>query len=445
MKSKPFPFHLWPISAHFQGGRLHLREWDLADLAHTAGTPLYVYDFATIDAAIAAYRAGLRAWPGPAKLAYAAKAWWNRELARFLQGRGLDIDVVSEGELGIAAAADFPASRIHVHGNNKSPAFLHQVSAYGVGAIVVDNLDELAALERLAERQPIPDLWLRLNPDLLAPTHPYRQTGHAGSKFGLSHAEALQAVARIYEHPELRLVGLHTHIGSQILALEPLVAASSALIQLAAEIADRGWGEIRNLCPGGGLGVPYHPDDPILPLAETVQRLAARSARVWEEYHGGSYPTFVLEPGRSLIARAGVALYRIGAIKQLPEGTRLLAVDGSMADNPRVALYEALYTACLPATPLASPVGPARIVGPLCESGDVLISQVELPSAQAGDILAMPVAGAYHLSMASNYNMTLRPAVYALTSDGLFLMQRRETIADLLQREEWTPLTDIAR
>ncbi|NOZ72106.1 MAG: diaminopimelate decarboxylase [Chloroflexi bacterium] len=442
MKISEFPFYLWPISTHLYRGRLYLREWDLANLADKVGTPLYVYDFATIDTAIAAYRAGLRAWPGATRLAYAAKAWWNRGLARFLQKRGLEVDVVSEGELGIAVAASFPPQQVHVHGNNKSPAFLRQAMAYGVGAIVVDNLDELVLLEHLAEHQPSPPLWLRLNPDLLAPTHPYRQTGHIGSKFGLTQAEARQAAERIHRHPGLQLVGLHTHIGSQIFDLEPLLAASRSLIQLAVEIEEQGWGKIESLCPGGGLGVSYHPQDERLSLSEAVQRLAAHSAKAWEEYHGGPHPTLVLEPGRSLIARAGIALYRVGAIKHLPDATRLIAVDGSMADNPRVALYGARYTASLPAAPLAPIAGPARIVGPLCESGDILISQLEFPSTRVGDILAMPVAGAYQLSMASNYNMTLRPPVYALTREGLFLMQRRETVSDLLQREEWTELSD---
>lgn len=441
----PFPFHLWPLTAHLRRGRLHLRQLDLAAWAAETGSPVYLYDAATLDEAVAAYRQGLKAWPGPSLITYAAKAWLSRPLAQVLRRRRLGLDVVSEGEMGIAAAAGFPPDLIHLHGNNKAPALLRQAIAQPIGAIVVDNADELDLLERLAAEEPgertIP-LWLRLNPNLLAPTHRYRQTGHHGSKFGLGPDEATAAAKRIRRHPKLRLEGVHTHIGSQIFDLEPFLTACDRLIAFTASLHQAGHETIRYLCPGGGLGQPYHPNDARLDLAQAANRIASHCAAAWTRYNQGipkaqysAPPTLVLEPGRSLIARAGVALYTVGSVRQLEDGSRIIAVDGSMADNIRPALYGARYTACLPAAPLSVPLGPARIVGPLCESGDILIEDLPLPAVRSGDILAVPVSGAYHLSMASNYNAALFPPVYWLEDDHLSLMQRRQTVADLLQRD----------
>ncbi len=433
-----FPFHLWPLTAHFYRQRLYLRHLDLTEVATELGTPLYLYDAITCDDAIAAYRRGMRDWPGEARLAYAAKAWLTLAMAQFLDRRNVGLEVVSEGELAIAEAAGFPPERIHVHGNNKSPALLRRALELGVGAIVVDNLDELDRLEMLAAAQALTTsqaVWLRLNPDLIAPTHPYRQTGHYGAKFGLSPEEALTAAARIARHPDLKLVGVHVHIGSQMFDLDPLLAACERLIDLATLLHRQGH-VIRFLSPGGGLGQPYHPDDPRMDLVRAVERIVHRCAEVWKQQNGHvEPPTLVLEPGRSLVARAGVALYTVGSVRHLADGSRIIAVDGGMADNIRPALYGARYTACLPARPLATPLGPCRVVGPLCESGDVLITAVDLPEVRPGDVLAVPVSGAYQLSMASNYNASLAPPVYWLEDDHLLLIQRRQRPADLLQRD----------
>ena len=431
-----FPFHLWPLGAHLRAQRLHLGGLDLAEWAAAAGTPAYLYDAATCDHAIACYRYGLRAWPGPSLLAYAAKAWLNLPAAELFKRRGLGLDVVSQGELGMALAGGYDPARLHLHGNNKPPALLRAAIAEGVGAIVVDNLYELDLLEELASTRPEPlCLWLRLNPNLLAPTHRYRQTGHHGAKFGLSWDEAVLAARRIRRHTGLALTGLHTHIGSQIFDLDPILTAATRLVALAAALVDAGLEPIAALCPGGGLGQPYHPDDARFDLAEAVKRIASHCTQVWSQYNFGSVPTLVLEPGRSLVARAGIALYTVGAIRRLADGSRIIAVDGGMADNPRPALYEARYTACLPAAPLAPLAGPARIVGPLCESGDILIEDLHLPEVHPGAILAVPVSGAYQLSMASNYNATLLPPVYWRDGERLICLQRRQTTADLLLRD----------
>ncbi len=372
------------------------------------------------------------------------KDWLNRPCAQVLRNRGIDLDVVSEGELGIAQAAGFPPDRAHLHGNNKTAEVLKKASNWGIGSVVVDNLHELSLLEELTQvDRHVPDLWLRLNPHLLAPTHPYRQTGHEGAKFGMSRNEAKEAARRIHQNPRLHLTGLHTHIGSQIFDLEPLLQASEQLITLSAELRSEGVAKIQYICPGGGLGVPYHPDDPNLDLAQAANHIASYSADTWTKYNSDAHPTLVLEPGRSLVARAGVALYRVGAIRHLKNGLRIVAVDGGMADNPRPALYGARYTASLPRSPLSLSIGPARIVGPLCESGDFLIESVDLPEVHPGDVLALPVAGAYQLSMASNFNATLRPPVYWLENDQVHCFQRRQTIADLMLRD--VALTETVR
>ena len=434
MRITHFPRHLWPLSAHFYRRRLFLGNHDLTALGRRWGTPVYIYDAATIDHAIAAYRHGLNAWPGSGLITYASKAWLSRPMAAFLARRGLGLDVVSPGELAIGLQGGFDAERLHVHGNNKSLELLQQAVDAGVGAIVVDNLHELRLLEGMNPPAPV-SLWLRINPDLLAPTHAYRQTGHHGSKFGMARDEALAAARRIAATPHLRLTGLHVHIGSQIFELDPLAASIDRLIELAVQIEGEKLGSIEALSPGGGLGVPYHPDDPVISLRQLVTRLCEHAARSWRQQHGGPFPTLILEPGRSLIARSGVALYTVGAIRHLSDGRRIIAVDGGMSDNIRPALYGSRYTAALARNPLGESAGPARIVGPLCESGDFLIEAVDLPEAHPGDVLAIPVSGAYHLSMASNYNGMLRPAVFLHDRGQLTPMQRRETIDDLMCRD----------
>ncbi len=434
MLPSQFPRHLWPLSIHFSRQRLFLGGRDVAELGRELKTPLYIYDAATIDHAIAAYRRGLRAWPGRGLITYASKAWLSLPLARFLARRGLGLDVVSPAELAIGLRGGFDADLLHVHGNNKSFALLQQAIDAGVGAIVVDNLHELGLLERMTPVAPV-TLWLRVNPDLLAPTHVYRQTGHHGSKFGMPREEALLAARRIAASPHLRLTGLHVHIGSQIFDLAPIADSVDRLIELAVRIEKAGWGKIKALSPGGGLGFPYHPDDPAIPLHKLTTDLCAHAADSWRRQHGGPYPTLILEPGRSLIARSGVALYTVGAIRRLSDGGRIIAVDGGMNDNIRPALYGARYTASLARAPLGDAVGPARIVGPLCESGDFLIEVVDLPDVKSGDVLAIPVSGAYQLSMANNYNGMLRPAVFLHDHGRLIPMQRRETIDDLMRRD----------
>ena len=429
---------LLPITARIHAdGHLWLAGCDTVALAEEYGTPLYVYDGATLWQRLAELQDALaRHYPGPAQVAYAAKAFFTPALARRLNAAGLGLDVVSGGEMAVAREAGFDPDRVHLHGNNKSLAELCAALDWGVGRIVVDNLDELEWLEALIEERnqvlplrslrlwknlvsPVP-IWLRLTLALDVETHPYRQTGHAASKFGLhtslpdapglregQGSPAAQALARARESRRLDVAGLHTHLGSQVFDPAPYATAVRRMLDWA---ADQRFTPAE-LSPGGGWGVPYTPEDPAPPVDAWI---AAVSQAVVEgcRARGWALPRLIVEPGRWLIAPAAVALYRVGTRKTAADGTRYVAVDGGLADNPRPALYGARYTAFLANRAAESPGAPVTIVGRFCESGDVLVHDVHLPEPRPGDLLAIPVAGAYQLSMASRYN--LAPAPVAL-------------------------------
>jgi diaminopimelate decarboxylase len=436
----PDPVQLLPISAaRAADGALVLGGCSLAELALRYGTPLYIYDAATLDGAAASYQAALAgAYPGASEVAYAAKAWLNTATARWAAGRGLGLDVVSAGELAIALHGGFPAERIHFHGNNKRRDELAAALAAGVGRIVIDHAGELALLNELALargiRQPI---WLRVNPDVDVDTHGHTRTGHAASKFGLALADGTaEAVARqALAAPGVALLGLHCHVGSQFREAAPLTLAVQRLLELAARLhTTTGW-QPAELSPGGGWAVPYVPHQAMgLPAIEDyVGQVAAAVVEGCQQRHL-PLPRLVLEPGRSLVARAGVALYSVGAVKQA--GDVIYAfVDGGLADNPRPALYDARYIALLANRLSDEAPRCVHVAGPYCETGDVLIHDIDLPPLRPGDLLAVPASGAYQLSMASNYNAALRPAVIWVEHGQARLIQRRETAADLLLRD----------
>ncbi len=406
----------------------------LQDLAEEYGTPLYLYDQHTLEAMVSAYRSALRRYyPAPAELTYAGKAYLSLAMAQWVRQQGMGLDCTGAGELAIAAAAGMERARVLVHGVNKSAEDLAAALRYA-GTLVVDNVSEMRRLLALARAgKNLPDLWLRLRPGTAVATHAHIQTGQEGSKFGMSRGEAAEAVRLCLEN-NLPLTGLHFHQGSHFHAPEPLRVALDASLDFAAAMrAAHGWLP-EHISPGGGWGVAYHEEALPHPPVEQYVRLIGRHLTTACRQRNIPLPHLHLEPGRSIVARAGVAVYRVGTVKH-SEGRRWLLLDGGLADNPRPALYGARYSALPVCEPERPPTGPAWLGGPYCESGDVLAENLPLPEIREGEYLAVPVSGAYQLGLGSNYNGARKPAVLWLHEGKAFLIQRRETPADLLRRD----------
>ena len=424
---------LFPDTTKIEKDTLTIAGQDLDSLAKEYETPLYLYDRATMDNAVAAYKSALASSyrPGLASVTYAGKAYLSTALAQWTQRHGLWLDCTGEGEIAIAKAGDVPRDNILVHGVNKSDADL-KAAIQHAGTIVVDNLSELSRLANqfLHINSQFPEIWLRLQPGLAVTTHVYTQTGQRNSKFGLGREELMEAVLLCQKHG-LPLTGLHFHQGSQFRDPAPLKPAIELALDLAKQIVFSGeW----HFSPGGGWGVAYHEDELPQPEIEAYINLIAKTIIQACQQHGLDLPYLHLEPGRSIVARAGVAIYRVNTVKRQGERTWLL-VDGGMADNPRHALYGAKYSCLSVAGPNRERSERVHIAGPYCESGDILIEDLPMPKVNEGDLIAVPMSGAYHLSMSSNYNGARRPAVVWLENRGVRLIQRRETTDDLIQRD----------
>ncbi|MDP9281691.1 MAG: diaminopimelate decarboxylase [Chloroflexota bacterium] len=433
-----FPAELFPDTTLLtQGNTLAVGGCDLVAVADEFGTPLYVYDEATILARARSFRAAVAGYPGRAMVCYAAKAYSAPWLLSLLAAEGLGLDVVSGGELHAAMRADFPRDRIFFHGNNKSEDELLLASAESVGRIVVDNLDEITLLARVAaKRAARTPVLLRLGPAVDVHTHAHLLTGADDTKFGLDIASGVaeEGVRAVLARPKLELRGFHAHIGSQIREVIPYRESVERLFAFAARMREKTGFVAREISPGGGYGVRYTMDDPEPRPAEMISDVATIVADAARR-HGFAdpLPDLTIEPGRSIIAPAGVALYRVGSVKR---GARTyVAVDGGMADNIRPTAYGAKYTAALASrVDDGAPIDVA-IAGKYCETGDILIQKVALSLPRVGEIIAVPVSGAYQLSMASNYNMAPRPAVVVVRDGRARLVRRRETFEDLLAPE----------
>jgi diaminopimelate decarboxylase len=436
MVDRPEHAHLWPDTARLSpDGHLLIAGLDVAALAREYGTPLYVYDEDTLRGQMRAFRdAFAHRWPESA-VAYAGKAYLSPALCALLMEEGLELDAVSAGEIANALQAGFPPERIHLHGNMKPDAELAyalDAGGSGVGRVVVDSLDELARLDALgrARGQPVA-IWLRVNPDVHARTHASIHTGHADSKFGLDLASGavLEAARQASASPWLDLVGLHAHAGSHLFDAAPFARVAETLAGLVAAIREETGATPREISPGGGPAVAYTPEERALDhdaYAEAItSALREASARL-------RLPPMrlIVEPGRAIVARACVALYTTGPRKVTPN-TVFVTVDGGMGDNPRPALYGSRYHAALAERMSAPATATVQIVGRYCESGDVLVQAARLPEVRSGETLAIPVSGAYHLPMASNYNLVPRPAVVFVREGRARLVRRRETLADL--------------
>jgi diaminopimelate decarboxylase len=410
---------LFPDSARVDEGALSLGGVTAAELADEHGTPLLVYCEETLRAQARAYA---QAAPG-ALVVYGTKAFANVALLRVLADEGVGADVSTLGELAFAQAAGIPGERILFHGNNKSDEELRAAAAAGV-AVVLDAPDEA----QRAVSAGVQRVLVRLTPGVDAVTHEAVRTAHEGSKFGLSAEAALHAIDES-RTLGLDVAGVHFHVGSQLARIEESLLAVARLAAFCERAqAELGWTPAV-LDIGGGLGIRYTRDEHVPSVAEFVGPLVARLHELWP-----AEVQLVLEPGRSLVGRAGVTLYRVGAVKE-SGGVSYAAIDGGMSDNPRPQLYGARYEALLAnrADELAD--GVFRIAGKHCESGDVLIDAAELPHPRRGDVLAVPATGAYTLAMGSTYNGVPRPAVVLVSGGRARVIRRRETTDDLVQYE----------
>ncbi|MFJ6015853.1 diaminopimelate decarboxylase [Streptomyces sp. NPDC092952] len=429
----PAGLSVWPASArHLPGGDVAVGGVPLTEAAERFGTPLYLLDEHEVRERCRTY---LRSFPDTDVL-YAAKAFLCRALLHWVREEGLGLDVCSAGELEYAVTAGFPPGRIVLHGNAKSPQDLETALRLGVGRIVIDSTWEIARIAALVPAGTRQKVLVRVVPGVSAGGHAAIRTGTDDQKFGLSVSDggAERAVARILDQPGLELVGLHCHIGSQITTPEPYTAALRTVVALLARIRDRHGTALPELDLGGGHGVAHRPGETALDLPA----LGALLRRELAESCAGAglpVPRLAVEPGRALVGPAGVALYRVLAVKRT--GTRVfVAVDGGMSDNPRPALYGARYAPRLVGRRSTAEPRTATVVGRHCEAGDILAADVDLPGdVRPGDLIAVPVAGAYHLSMASGYNLVGRPPVAAVADGRARLLVRRESLADLVGRD----------
>jgi diaminopimelate decarboxylase len=411
---------LFPDTAAVEDGELVLGGVRASELAGTFGTPLVVYDEATLRTQAQAY---LAAAPG-ALIAYGTKAFPSVAVLRLLAEEGLGADVSTAGELEFALRAGIPGERLVIHGNNKEDELLRRAIETGA-LIVLDSLDELERARALGGSR----FLIRVTPGIEADTHEAVKTAQHGSKFGLPPEDAIEAVKRL---PEAE--GLHVHVGSQLLHFGASLMTVDWIAGFAARLrAELGWTP-RTIDLGGGLGARHVLEEPSFTIGEFVSGMVDELKRSFP-LHDLPLPELILEPGRSLVSRAGVTLYTVGVVKKASAATTYVTVDGGMSDNPRPAMYGARYTAVIASRADEPIAGIFAVAGKHCESGDVLIERVELPEPRRGDLLAVPVTGAYTLAMSSTYNAVPRPAAVLVAGGEARLIRRRETVDDLLALE----------
>jgi diaminopimelate decarboxylase len=415
---------VYPIGSRVNThGHLEIGGCDVVELAHEFGTPAYIYAEDDVRLRARAYLDAFRAHGVDFEVLFASKAAPFTAAYRLMNEEGLSVDVASGGELAMALRAGFDSGRIHLHGNNKSDAELRQAVAAGVGHVILDSFAEIERLDALLDRPQ--DVLIRVTPGIKPSTHSYVQTGQLDSKFGfgLEDGLAAEAIAAVRAARNLRLVGLHAHLGSQIFELEPYVKAIEALGTLADE-------DCRLLNVGGGLGIAYTGDDEPPSIETYVEVKVEGVRRVFDPV-----PRILIEPGRSLVGNAGITAYIVGTIKEIPGVRTYVAVDGGMSDNLRPMLYGSRYEAVVADRASEPARTPATIAGMHCESGDVIVREALLAAPRRGDVLVTPATGAYGYAMANNYNGMPRPPVVFCREGNARVVVRRETYEDLMGRD----------
>ena len=422
-------------------GHLEIGGADAVELAKKFGTPLYVMDEKYIRDMCAAYRSAIEEdYAGNGLVLYASKAFSCMAIYKIAADEGIGIDVVSGGELYTALKAGFPAEKIYMHGNNKLPSELEMAVGNRVGCIVADSLSEIDKLDEICESEGVVQrILIRVNPGVEAHTHHFVQTAKTDSKFGFSLADgtAEKVTLHALKKKHLRLEGYHCHIGSQIFEKESFCLAADKMLAFMADMKAKHSFEAVALNLGGGYGIWYSEGDAQYSVADYTMYLKTVIAEVKKKSaeYGLKEPRLLIEPGRSIVGEAGVTLYTVGAIKDIPGVKKYVAVDGGMFDNPRYALYQAKYTAVLANRAAEKPTEVVSVAGKCCESGDIVCANVSLPKASEGDILAVLSTGAYNYSMASNYNRNLVPPVVLVRDGKADYIVKPQSYDDLIRND----------
>jgi len=426
---------LFPLTSEVNSrGHLCIGGCDTTALADEYGTPLYVFDEFTLRSKCREFQAEFTKRYQDTLVIYASKAFLNRALALIFKEEGLGLDVVSGGELNVAQSVAFPPDKVYFHGNNKRVDELKQALGWGIGRVVVDDLRELDLIDTLAGEMGInQNIWLRLTPGVDPHTHRHTTTGILDSKFGfpLTTGQAETAVARAMSASNLSLVGFHFHLGSPIPDTSPYQLAIDLTLRFAGEMEAKHNLHLQEFSPGGGFAVKYTLDHTTPGTADYAEAIVSKLTSMVSEL-GLACPTCVIEPGRGIAGQAGVALYTVGAIKEIPRMRKYVCIDGGMGDNVRPALYEAKYEAVVANRLDEEETTKVTIAGRYCESADILVQGVTVAPVSSGDIIAIPVSGAYSIPMASNYNMVPRPAIIMVKDSKARLIRKRESYRDLM-------------
>lgn len=421
-----------------QNGHLFMGNQDTVELAKEYGTPLYLLDTDTVRNNCRGYKEAIDAfYEGNGLALYASKALCTLHTARIAAEEGLGADAVSGGEIYTLKKADFPMEKVFFHGNNKTPDEISLAMDCGVGHIVVDNVYELDNVNRIAkEKNIVQKIIFRIKPGIDAHTHDYVRTGQIDSKFGvaLENGEAFEIHRYASTLKNVRVNGVHCHIGSQIFEVDPFCDAARVMMNFISDLREKLGIEANVLNLGGGFGIRYvEGDDPLQP--KEYVKAAIDAVKAVAEERNAPLPFLVFEPGRSIVADAGITLYTVGCVKDIENVRTYVSVDGGMTDNPRYILYGSKYSVILANRANEQAVAPVTVAGKCCESGDLIQEHVMMPKVKVGDILAVLSTGAYNYSMASNYNRIPRPAMVAVSKDGNKIIVKRETYEDIIKND----------
>lgn len=411
---------------------------DVSDLAKEYGTPLYLMDEDKIRDNCRVYKNAMdKYYDGNGLVLYASKAFSCVHICKVAKEEGMGLDVVSGGELYTAIKADFPMDKVYFHGNNKTSEELKLSVDNNVGRIVVDNKFELEMLSKIAkDAEKEMSISFRIKPGIDAHTHDFVMTGQIDSKFGvaLETGEAEEIIKYASTLPNIKVVGVHCHIGSQIFDIDPFLLAADKMTNFIADIKDKYDIEITELNLGGGYGIKYTNSDDPVPYDEYIKSVSLTVKDITQK-RGIALPKIIMEPGRSIVAPAGITVYSVGTVKEIPNVRTYVSVDGGMVDNPRYIMYESKYDALMVNNPNAKCEKIVTIAGKCCESGDILIKDINMPIINAGDLIAVLATGAYNYSMSSNYNRIPRPPVVMVKSGDSKVVVKRESYEDIIKND----------